>query len=100
NRLFLTENTSNGNSVAAYDHVPDTPPFGEDPDNDIDKFAAFMRATKAPPRGPINATVNAGQNVFNAIGCGVCHTATITTAPAGTLINGNMFTLPAALGDK
>ena len=49
NRLFPTENTSNGDSVALYDNVPDP----EDTDNDIDAFARFMRATKAPPRDPI-----------------------------------------------
>jgi CxxC motif-containing protein (DUF1111 family) len=100
NRLFLTENTSNGNSVAAYDPVPDTYPYGEDPDNDVDQFAAFMRSTKAPPRGPITAAAIAGQAVFNAIGCSVCHTPRIVTAPAGTLINGDMFTVPPPLGNK
>ena len=44
--LQMVENTSNGNSVAAFDTVADP----EDTDNDIDQFADFMRATKAPPR--------------------------------------------------
>jgi CxxC motif-containing protein (DUF1111 family) len=100
NRLFLTENTSNGRSVAAFDAVPDTPPFGEDPDNDIDRFAAFMRATKAPPRGPNTAAAASGEHVFNAIGCNVCHVSSIVTSAPGTLVNGNMLTVPPALGNK
>lgn len=59
-----------------------------------------MRSLKAPPRGPITAQVNAGQNVFTAIGCAVCHVASITTATVGTVINQGAFTVPAALGDK
>ena len=59
NRLLLTENTSMGNSVAAFDTVSDTHAVrrrhpdavcGEDPDQDIEAFARFMRSTKAPPR--------------------------------------------------
>jgi CxxC motif-containing protein (DUF1111 family) len=100
NRLFLTENTSDGNSVAAFDPVPDTPPFGEDPDGDIELFTAFMRATKAPSRGPVTAAAAAGERVFNNIGCNVCHVGAIVTAASGTMINGNMFTVPPALGNK
>ena len=100
NRLFLTENTSEGHPVAAFDPVPDNPPFGEDPDNDIDQFAAFMRATKAPPRGAVTAQAAAGEQVFNAIGCNVCHVSAIVTAAPGTLVNGNMLSVPAALGSK
>ena len=100
NRLFLTENTSEGHSVAAYDTVFDDPLFGEDPDNDIDQFTAFMRATKTPPRGPITAAVTAGEQVFNTVGCSSCHVGSIVTAAPGTMINGNMFSVPPALGNK
>lgn len=96
NRLFPTENTSNGNSVAAFDGVADP----EDVDNDIDLFAAFMRGLRVPGRGPITAQVNQGDTLFNQLGCAVCHTRTFVTAPAGTLINGNAFAVPAALGNK
>src|SRR5262245_20007048 len=96
NRLNPTENTSNGNSVAAFDTVPDP----EDTANDIDAFARFMRATKAPPRGAINSDVTTGNALFNAIGCAICHVGSITTVPAGTVINQGAFTVPAALGNK
>ena len=108
NRLIRTENTSMGNSVAAFDAVPDNQPCaanaavscGEDPDGDIDEFADFMRATKAPPRGPISADAQAGSNLFNSIGCSTCHTPSITTAPGGTLINGGALRVNGALGNK
>jgi CxxC motif-containing protein (DUF1111 family) len=111
NRLNLTENTSLGRSVAAFDHVSDTTPCannaavrcGEDPDNDIDAFAQFMRATKVPPRdAAVAATADAqtGASLFNQIGCNICHVTSMTTSPAGTVINGGAFTVPAALGNK
>jgi CxxC motif-containing protein (DUF1111 family) len=96
--LQPTENTSNGNSVAAHDTVADP----EDDGEDIEIFARFMRATKVPPRAPNSntATINAGSNLFNQVGCAICHVRNITTAPAGTVINGGEFTVPAALGNK
>lgn len=107
NRLQLVENTSNGNSIAAFDPVPDTAPSGEDAENDIDVFALFMRATKAPPRAPGSETlpnpnpdVVAGSALFNQVGCNICHVRSITTAAVGTVINGGDFTVPAALGNK
>ena len=102
NRLFPSENTSNGTNVqgGAFDGKGDPSPTGEDDAGDIDEFTTFMRCLKAPPRGPINAAVTAGQSTFNAIGCATCHVGTITTAPAGTLINGGALTVSTALGDK
>jgi CxxC motif-containing protein (DUF1111 family) len=103
NRLFRTENTSNGNNVQGgpFDGSAIEPGATEDDaDNDIDEFTDFMRAQKAPPRGPINAAVTSGQTSFTQFGCAVCHVATITTAPAGTVINAGQFTVPTALGDK
>ena len=75
----------------------------EDEDNDIDRFATFMRATKAPPvDAALLATSDAqtGQQLFSNIGCNICHVTSITTAPPGTVINGGVFTVPAALGSK
>jgi CxxC motif-containing protein (DUF1111 family) len=97
--LQPTENTSNGRSVASIDTVPDP----EDDGEDIEIFARFMRATKAPPRdAALAATADAvaGSNLFNAIGCNICHVRDIVTAPAGSVINGGDFTIPAALGNK
>ncbi|HEY0554067.1 MAG TPA: di-heme oxidoredictase family protein [Thermoanaerobaculia bacterium] len=101
-----TENTSFGVSVAAYDTVADpedaataAAPHGPD----VEAFTRFMRSTKVPPRDTVLAATSdavAGASLFTSIGCASCHTATIQTAPAGTVINGGQFTVPAALGDK
>jgi CxxC motif-containing protein (DUF1111 family) len=99
NRLVATENTSMGRSVAAFDHVADP----EDVDNDIDRFTAFMRSTKAVPRDTALAATSdaiAGSQLFDQIGCNICHVRSITTAAVGTVINGGAFTVPAALGNK
>ena len=34
-----------------------------------------MRSTKAPSRGPITADVQAGEALFNRVGCAICHVA-------------------------
>jgi CxxC motif-containing protein (DUF1111 family) len=96
--LMPTENTSNGGSIAEFDSVAD-------PENteDVEKFAAFMRATKAPPRDEVlaaNADGRSGSQIFDRIGCATCHVRNITTAATGTAINGGQFIVPPALGDK
>ncbi|HET9792750.1 MAG TPA: di-heme oxidoredictase family protein, partial [Candidatus Angelobacter sp.] len=70
---------------------------------DIDHFARFMRASQAPPRDESLANspdAIAGAGLFHSIGCDICHVSSITTAPAGTSINGGTFTVPPALGGK
>jgi CxxC motif-containing protein (DUF1111 family) len=94
--LFPEENTSGGRDISQYDPVADP----EDDGEDIVAFANFMRSTKAPSRGPITAEVRAGESLFGRIGCATCHTPSITTAPAGTKINGGAFTVPDALGNR
>jgi CxxC motif-containing protein (DUF1111 family) len=94
-----TENTSNGHSVADYDGVPDP----EDDGDDVEAFANFMRATKAPPRDmDLANTADAlvGAQLFQDAGCAICHVTTMTTMHTGTAINGGKFKIPAALGDK
>jgi CxxC motif-containing protein (DUF1111 family) len=93
------ENTSNGLVLNAFDNVPDP----EDDGDDVEAFATFMRATKAPPRDAARAATpeaQAGSALFDSIGCATCHVRNITTAPVGTIINGGAFTVPAALGNK
>ncbi len=70
---------------------------------DIDHFAQFIRGTMVPPRDAALAATPAairGGELFRRVGCGVCHVESITTAPAGTVIDGGMFVVPEALGDK
>ena len=75
----------------------------EDEENDIDRFATFMRGTKAPPVDAVllaTPDAQAGQQIFSKIGCSICHVSSITTAPAQTVINGGTFIIPDALGSK
>ncbi|NOT63385.1 MAG: c-type cytochrome [Acidobacteria bacterium] len=97
--LAPTENTSLGRSVAAFDQVADP----EDAEGEVNLFAQFMRATKAPARDVAlanTAEARAGAQVFNVIGCAICHTPTIQTAPPGTSFNGGNFVVPPALGNR
>jgi CxxC motif-containing protein (DUF1111 family) len=103
--LAPIENTCNGDPIDAYDHVPLADPRLPDDEgiDDLEAFATFIRATKAPPRDAARASspdAIAGEGVFDRIGCAVCHVATIVTAPPGTLVNGGTFTVPEALGNK
>jgi CxxC motif-containing protein (DUF1111 family) len=93
------DNTSNGRPVDAFDKVPDP----EDDGADVEVFASFMRATKAPPRDEELAATpdaKAGSLLFDQIRCNICHVRNITTLPAGSVINRGAFTVPEALGDK
>src|SRR3989475_4083049 len=76
---------------------------GPDGLSDIDRFARFMRATQTPARdSQVAKTPKArqGAELFDKVGCDICHVQTLTTAPSGTKINGGTFTIPPALGEK
>jgi CxxC motif-containing protein (DUF1111 family) len=90
------ENNCLGDSVAAFDKVEDP----EDDGDDVEAFANFMRQTRAPGRGPITDAARRGESLFNQIRCSICHTPSIVTSPAGTVINGGTFRVPAELGDE
>lgn len=98
NRLFPDEVTNLCNTVAEPNDRA-----GADGLADIDRFARFIRATKAPARDAQQAgasTTKAGESLFAKIGCNICHVPTLTTAAPGTVINGGKFTIPEALGNK
>ena len=96
NRLQPDEITNLCNSVSEPNDTP-----GPDGLSDIDHFARFIRATKAPARDATlaaSATAQKGFALFEKVGCATCHVATLTTAAAGTSINGGTFTIPPTLG--
>jgi CxxC motif-containing protein (DUF1111 family) len=98
NALFPDEVTTVCNSAIEPNDKP-----GPDGLTDIDRFARFMRATKAPARDAQQAATPAakrGEELFAKIGCDDCHVSTLTTAAPGTVINGGKFTIPDALGNK
>ena len=85
------------------DTVADPEDQPEDGIRGIERFARFMRASKAPPRDDFLARsldAQIGSDLFNRIGCDTCHVPTLVTAPAGSIINAGAFTVPPALGDK
>ena len=70
---------------------------------DIDHFAQFIRATTVPPRDTALAATSSaqhGEHLFQHLGCATCHVQAIVTAATGTVLNGGLFTVPAALGNK
>ncbi len=98
NRLNLVDTTSVCKTTTDPEDNPDSIGLA-----DLDHFAAFIRGTLAPP---VDSTLlatsdaQAGQALFTQIGCSICHVTSITTAAAGTLINGGTFAVPDALGNK
>src|SRR5216110_1972423 len=97
-RLFPDEVTKLCNTATEPNDKPR--PDGLD---DLDHFARFIRATKAPARdGQLAATpqTRRGSELFEKVGCATCHVRALTTAPAGTKINGGTHTVPEALGNK
>ena len=82
---------------------PNDKPDDEDGLEDIDRFARFMRSTKAPPRDAILAATlpaRRGSQLFDIIGCASCHVRTHITVPAGTKILGGMLVVSDAIGGK
>src|SRR2546425_461546 len=97
-RLFPDEVTKLCNTATEPNDKP-----GPDGLSDVDSFARFMRASKAPARDVKLAATPAarrGSELFDKIGCAFCHVRTLTTAAAGTKINGGAYTIPTALGSK
>lgn len=98
--LQIEENTFNGVLLGPeFDPLPEP----EDDGEDVELFARFMRATKVPPVDAARAATpdaQTGSTLFNQIGCATCHTRTIVTAPAGTIINGGALAVHPALGRK
>src|SRR5207245_1118784 len=78
NRFNLVENTSMGNSVAAFDTVPDNQPCASSPGvnrradgpGDIRSFANCMRSTKARRRDPAHdgATLTFNESILRHAG--------------------------------
>jgi CxxC motif-containing protein (DUF1111 family) len=97
-QLFPDEVTKLCNTASEPNDKP-----GPDGLADVDRFARFLRASKAPARDLKLADTplaKRGSDLFDKIGCAVCHVQTLVTAVAGTRINGGSFAIPAALGSK
>ena len=86
NRLFPVENAPNGDlsKLAACDSVNDP----EDTGNDIDGFTDFMRFLGPPPRDHETAEIRRGRQLFESVGCAVCHRGGFTTVSPFPAITG------------
>jgi CxxC motif-containing protein (DUF1111 family) len=99
NPLFPSENTLNGESIAAFDKAPDP----EVNLAHLESITNFMRATKAPSRVAELAGASEaqeGEKVFTSLGCAICHVPTVKTMPVGAITNGGKLRINEALGDK
>src|ERR1019366_5237629 len=97
NRLQPDEVTNLCNTASEPNDTP-----GPDGLSDIDHFARFIRATKAPARDSqlaSSAVAKKGNSLFDQIGCATCHVEILTTAPTGTKINGGFGVGAAAAPD-
>ena len=97
-RLRPTDTTTVGKVTSDPEDHPDALGLA-----DIDHFAQFVRGTKVPPRDAnLQSTPGAvaGEKLFVTTGCATCHVPALITAPAGTVVNGGQFAVPAALGNK
>jgi CxxC motif-containing protein (DUF1111 family) len=59
--------------------------------SDLVNFAAFMRFSSPPLPAAMSNSATNGASLFNAVGCALCHTATLTT---GMSKFGNMSNVP------
>lgn len=83
---FPEENCPQGNCAElAFNPAPGINDNGTGPATLTD----FMLMLAAPARGPQTADTAAGEQLFSTIGCGACHTATLTTgsSPIAALDN-------------
>jgi CxxC motif-containing protein (DUF1111 family) len=98
NRLRPKDVTSVCKTTSDPEDVPDSLGLA-----DIDHFAQFIRGTLAPPRDAALAQTQdaqAGAQLFQDIGCSICHVTTLVTAAPGTVINGGTYTISTAIGNK
>ena len=58
--------------------------------SDLVNFAAFMRLSAPPTPAPMSASAANGANLFNSLGCTLCHTSTLTTGMAKSAAMSNV----------
>ena len=85
---------------------PPTPLDKPDPvsgKTELERLVDEIRHT-APPAGDEKLAetpaAKAGEVLFAELGCALCHVPTYRTLPAGTVIGGGTYTIPASIGNK
>lgn len=86
NDLFPAEACPGGDceTIAFFNPVPG---LQDGPDlttglRGIDNFENFMKLLGPPPRGPITAEAQRGEQLFQEIGCAFCHIPSLKTGPS------------------
>jgi CxxC motif-containing protein (DUF1111 family) len=79
--VFPQENCPQGNCQLLAADPAKTEPNAVN-DVPIQQLADFLTFTAPPPPGPRNATTQAGQALFTALGCAQCHTPVLETGPS------------------
>jgi len=89
-------------------HAPGESPTPFDTPNprtrktELDRLVDEIRHTAPPLRDQNLArteAAQAGEQLFDEIGCAICHVPTYKTLPPGTLINGGTYRVPKFLGN-
>jgi CxxC motif-containing protein (DUF1111 family) len=84
NRYFPTENAPNGDAakLAKSDFIQDPEDAPATGLADFEKVGNFMKFLGAPPQDKPTASSNAGQQLFMAAGCALCHVPSMQTGPS------------------
>jgi len=87
NEAFTVERPQPGSTLPAScilnptpEDTTNAPALGPAINSDVIAFAFFMRLLDQPTPAPPTPQTQQGQQVFNAIGCALCHTPSMTTA--------------------
>ncbi len=70
---------------------------------ELDRLVDEIRHTTPPAQDEQLAAgtdAQAGEKLFNRIGCELCHVETFKTLPPGTKINGGTYTVPDDIGSR
>ena len=83
NQLFPQER--NETPGCMFNETPeDTVGFDNGSSDDLGLFSAFMRFSAPPERGPVTDSVRAGEELFQRVGCQLCHTPVMRTGHSST----------------
>jgi CxxC motif-containing protein (DUF1111 family) len=99
NEAFINERSAvagcvyNGSPEDATKMITDAgSPMGTEAEmsSDLVNFAAFMRLSAPPTPARMSASARNGANLFNSVGCALCHTSTLTTGMAKSAAMSNV----------
>ncbi len=99
NRLYPEEYPTH---PASDNPTPFDTPDAKTHKTELERLAYKVRHTSPPTRDAFlfaTSDAQAGEKLFEQIGCAVCHVPTYKTLPPGTRINGGTYKVPKFLGN-